>query len=308
MNQVAHLAAYAAIVIFAVAIAVRFFRIRHYPVNMRWEIYPIPHEGARSAYGGSKMEETDYWKKNHKPDSLSEMKFMLQEMIFIKALFEHNRKLWWRSFPFHFGLYILAGFIALLGLGAVMQLAGVPMGPEAAGIGRIVSGLTVALGVTGMVMSLIGGIGLLYLRIFDPELRGYSNPSHYFNLTFISVVELMGLVAWWTVDPQFTFCRNFVAGLMTANPTVGGSALMSATILAASVLIAYIPLTHMSHFFVKWFTWHKLRWDDTPNVRGGRIEKMIQEALTYPVTWKADHIKGDGKRTWADVATEEMKQ
>ncbi len=82
---------------------------------------------------------------------------------------------------------------------------------------------------------------------------------------------------------------------------------MTATVISASVLLAYIPLTHMSHFFVKWFTWHKIRWDDEPNVRGGRIEKLIEAALQYPVTWSGEHIQGDGKRTWADVATEEMK-
>ena len=71
------------------------------------------------------------------------------------------------------------------------------------------------------------------------------------------------------------------------------------------MLVAYIPLTHMSHFFVKWFTWHRLRWDDSANVRGGRIELMIQQALTYPVSWSASHIAGDGKKTWAQVATEQ---
>ena len=63
MNALAHGAAYAAIVVFLAAVAVRYWRIRNFPLNMRWEIYPIPHEGARSAYGGSKLEETDWWKK-----------------------------------------------------------------------------------------------------------------------------------------------------------------------------------------------------------------------------------------------------
>ena len=30
--------------------------------------------------------------------------------------------------------------------------------------------------------------------------------------------------------------------------------------------------------------------------------------LGQPVTWAAPHIKGDGRRTWADVATEEMEK
>jgi hypothetical protein len=64
----------------------------------------------------------------------------------------------------------------------------------------------------------------------------------------------------------------------------------------------------MSHFFVKWFTWHKIRWDDEANVKGGRIEAMIQQALTSPVSWSADHVHGDGKKTWAQVAMEEIEK
>jgi hypothetical protein len=82
--------------------------------------------------------------------------------------------------------------------------------------------------------------------------------------------------------------------------------LVSVAILALSLLLAYIPLTHMSHFFVKWFTWDKIRWDDEPNVRGGRIEIMIQNSLKAPVSWAAEHIKADGKKNWVDVAIEEV--
>lgn len=308
MNAVAQWAAYASLIIFLVAIGVRFMRIRHYPVNMRWEIYPIPHEGAkRAAYGGSKMEESDHWLKQHKPSRVTELKFMLLEMVFIKGLFDHNRKLWWRSFPFHFGLYMLAGFIGLLGLGAIMQLLGV--WSLSLGAYQAVAVLAKIVGVAGMILSLLGASGLLYLRLTDDELKQYTNGSHYFNLVVIMLVEALGLVMWKTADPDFSHCRHFIAGLLTFElSSYTGSALVSFTIFSASLLIAYIPLTHMSHFFVKWFTWHKLRWDDSANVRGGRIEKMIQEALSYPVSWQAPHIGGDGKKTWADVATEEMNK
>ena len=307
MNALAHWVAYGAIAVFIAAVAVRYWRIRGLPLNMRWEIYPIPHEGERAAYGGSKLEETDWWKKKHKPSKLRELSFMLPEMILLKALFEHNRRLWWRSFPFHFGLYLLAGWVALLALGAGMQLAGIPVSRSAAGIGGFIAIFTIVVGVLGLGLGFVGGISLLYLRIFDAELRTYSNPSHYFNLVFILAVQALGLAAWTTVDPGFALFRTFVRDLLTfhVSSSPASGLLLDGTILAAAVLVAYIPLTHMSHFFVKWFTWHKLRWDDSANVRGGRIELMIQEALTYPVSWSAPHIAGDGKRTWAQVATEQ---
>jgi len=42
-------------------------------------------------------------------------------------------------------------------------------------------------------------------------------------------------------------------------------------------------------------------------VKGGRIEKMIEQALMCPVSWSAGDIRGNGKKTWADVATQEWK-
>ena len=118
MDVIIHLVTYLALLVFAVAVAVRFFRIQNYPIHLRWEIYPVPHEGKRSEHGGSRMEDVDWWEKPIHVSKITEIKFMLQEMIFIKALFEHNRKLWYRSFPFHFGLYLLGGFAGLLALGA----------------------------------------------------------------------------------------------------------------------------------------------------------------------------------------------
>jgi nitrate reductase gamma subunit len=306
MSLVVHWVAYGALVIFLAAVAFRYWRIRHYPLNMRWEIYPIPHEGARSAHGGSKLEETDWWTRKHRPSRLPELRFMVLEMGFLKGLYDHNRKLWWRSFPFHFGLYLLAGFIGLLGVGAVLELAGLPVERAGSGLGAAVAALTIGAGATGMTMGLLGAAGLLSMRLMDEDMKPYTNGSHYFNLLLIMAVLGMGLWTWVAVDPEFTLCRHFARDLLTARTSAPtGSTLFDSTILAAALLLAYIPLTHMSHFFVKWFTWHGLRWDDSANVRGGRIEVMIQQALTRRVSWSADHIRGDGKKTWAQVATEE---
>ena len=74
------------------------------------------------------------------------------------------------------------------------------------------------------------------------------------------------------------------------------------------LLIAYIPMTHMSHFFLKWFTWHQIRWDDEPNKVGSKIEKKIMEQVQYPVSWSAPHINADGKKNWVDIATEDLPE
>jgi hypothetical protein len=60
----------------------------------------------------------------------------------------------------------------------------------------------------------------------------------------------------------------------------------------------------MTHMFIKYFTYHSVRWDDQPLKPGGRKEQKIAEALQYPVSWLAPHIRGDGRKTWVDVVNE----
>ena len=67
----------------------------------------------------------------------------------------------------------------------------------------------------------------------------------------------------------------------------------------------YLPFTHMTHFVGKYFTYHKVRWEDSPNVKGSELERRIGEALGYRLTWSAPHIKTGG--SWAEAATEESK-
>ena len=69
------------------------------------------------------------------------------------------------------------------------------------------------------------------------------------------------------------------------------------------LLLAYIPMTHMAHFIAKYFTYHRVRWDERANVPGGTIEKHMAEYLMYRPTWSASHVGADGQRTWAEVAT-----
>jgi nitrate reductase gamma subunit len=299
MPLLVHVVVYACLAVFVAAVLFRFQRIRRYPLNVRWEIYPVPHEGARAKHGGSRLEEGDWWSKPHRPDRVAEVRYMLPEMLFIKALFEHNRKLWYRSFPFHFGLYILVAFLVLTSARTVIELLGGP-------VTLLPAPVLVVVGLGGFAATLLGAAGLLLMRLYDAEMRPFSNGSHYFNLLFIIASLGLLLAGWVGQGLSLAPIQNLLEGLLTLkiNAAIGGP-VMIAGYLATAVLVAYIPLTHMSHFFVKWFTWHKIRWDDEPNVRGGRIEKLINDALSRPVTWSAPHIHADGKKTWADIATEE---
>lgn len=300
MALTVHLITYASIVIFIVAVITRFIRIQSYPLNLRWEVYPVPQEGPRALHGGSRLEETNWWEKEHKPDRWMELKFMIPEMLLIKALWEHNRKLWYRSFPFHFGLYLLTGALVALLIDAAAGIFGLQAGSVLLPVATVLAGL-------GLLLALVGSVGLLLMRLTDEEMGPYTNFSHYFNLVlFIAVLGLL-TAAWWAAGWSLVPFRDFLASLLMGDLRHDiGAPLNALAIAAAALLLAYIPLTHMSHFFVKWFTWHKIRWDDEPNVKGGRIEKMIQQALAQPVTWSARHIGADGKKNWGDLAVEEV--
>ena len=97
--------------------------------------------------------------------------------------------------------------------------------------------------------------------------------------------------------------RGFIAGLITFNLKEVDSSLFLLQVVLAVLTLAYIPFTHMSHFFMKYFLYHDIRWEDKPNVDAPEINEQLGEVLGYEPTWSASHIAIPGKKTWADIAT-----
>jgi len=304
MTAFLHLITLTCLTLFVLVVGVRFARIKSLPIHLRWELYPVPHEkGAR--HGGSYLEHTDWWARPREITRLGEIKEMVPEMLFLRALYHHNRALWLRSFPFHFGLYTLAGTGALLGLGALAQIGGVAVGGGGGPLSQTLYYAPILLGFSGVVLAGIGAVGLLHRRVTDPALRDYTAASDIFNL-ILFVVTFGSVLAAALRDPTFGLFRGYLVGLLTWSAAPVGSRLVAVAICLIMVLVAYIPMTHMAHFFTKWFTWHKVRWDDAPNLPGSRTEQQVQEALQYPVSWSAPHIQGGGRKRWVDVAGEEI--
>jgi nitrate reductase gamma subunit len=308
MSMLVPIIIYASLAVFVLAILVRAGRYLKLPVHLRWELYPVAHEGKRAAWGGSYLEELDWWTKPRHSSMLGELKVMIPEILLLKGVWENNRPLWFLSFPFHFGLYLIAGFLGIQIVGAILLLAS---GPDAfvMGWGYWLVQLGTVMGVVGMALALLGAIGLFLRRLFDAPLRDYSSLGHFVNLAFFIGVLAVALPAWYLADPNFTAVRGLIAALMTFNLEYNaGSPLLTAEFLLAALLMAYIPLTHMSHFFMKYFLWHDIRWGDEPNLRGSKLEGKINAALQQPVSWSAPHIKGDGKKSWVDVAVHNPAQ
>lgn len=303
---------YFSIAVFVLAVVVRFVKLSSLPIHLRWELYPVGHEKGRASYGGSYLEESDWWTKPRHSSLAGELKIMIPEILLLAGVWEHNRKHWFRSFPFHFGLYLVVGLIGLLLVGGIAAAAGFDVSAEGAMVGKLLYHATYVIGYAAMLLSLVGAVALLSRRIFEPEYAEYTNKADYFNLAFFVVVFVVSLAAHSLGDRQFVALRTHFAGLVSLGGYSASSdtiaLLTSAEITLGSLLAAYIPLTHMSHFFTKWFTYHHVRWADEPNMPGSKIERRVNEVLQYPVSWSASHIRGDGKKTWAEVATSGVEE
>ncbi|MCP4352507.1 MAG: nitrate reductase [Desulfobacterales bacterium] len=301
MSAFVYIISYASIIVFIIAVITRINAYVQKPIHVRWELYPVAHEGGeRASYGGSYLEDVDWWKKERKISRISELKYMIPEILFLKACWEHNRSIWYRTYTFHLGLYVVIGFIGLLIVGAVGELTGTSQ----SGAMIFVNKLSCVLGPVGFVLSIIGALGLIIMRSTDTALKNYSSSEHFYNLWFFIIAASAGLLSWFVVDKDFSLLRGFVANLLTFEMGQVDSRLFAAGIVLPFLLIAYIPNTHMAHFFMKYFLYHDIRWGDEPNINNPATDAKIGVVLNYPVTWAASHIAVTPERkTWAEVAT-----
>jgi nitrate reductase gamma subunit len=296
---------YGAVLVFVVAVVARLVRIWSLPVHLRWELYPVAHE-QNAAYGGSFFEHLDWWRRPRSKRHLGELKVMVPEILFLAAVREHNRSLWARTFPFHLGLYLSAGLLVLVLLGGILQAAGVTVGAAAGFGGAAVHWLTVGVGYAGAGLCLVGALALLVRRLTDPVLRAHSAPADLGNLVAFAAAAGVALLAFGVADRDLTLTRGFAQRVVTLSPAGEVPPLLAAAIVLSSAMVAYVPTTHMAHFFTKWFMYHDIRWNDEVNTVGSGLEKRIQAQLAYKVDWAAPHIQGGGTKTWVDVATEEV--
>jgi nitrate reductase gamma subunit len=272
------------------------------PAHLRWELYPVPHEEPqRARHGGSYFEESDWWTKSARFSWWGELKAMIPEMILLKGLWEFNRPMWRRSFPFHFGLYLVAASAGLLLMAAFISLLAPAL--LAGTTAFILHTLYLCAGLAGSALVVAGALALLARRLTDANLKNYTAPGDVFNLLFFAATFGLLIAGYALKPPGSPGALSLAVGLLTFDTTLQAPLLLSAGLILAALLAAYIPLTHMSHFIGKYFTYHSIRWDDQPAVNDERLRRRIAEYLTYRPTWSASHVGANGARTWAEIAT-----
>ena len=292
--------AWVVLAVFVVAFVLRTIKIAKLPVHLRWELAPVPHEKGKSHYGGSYLEEFEWWTKPRERDLTKEASYMLQEIFLLKSVWEHNRGLWWFSFPFHIGMYVLIAAGALLLMSGGLELAGLQTAGEWRGGISILAGAGFALGG-------IGALGLLVSRLAVPRLRDFTTPAALFNLVLLLAIFVTGTYTLVTTQNFAARVWGFGTAVATGDVSVQLPGALRAHLLLALLFLAYLPFSRMMHFVAKYFTYHQVRWDDEPLTAGGGLEREANRLLKQPVTWAAPHVNADGSKNWVDVATEEMK-
>ncbi len=293
---------YALLAIFLVAFVLRSLKLARLPVHLRWELSPVPHEKGKVQYGGSYLEEVDWWTKPREKDLVSEIVYMAKEIVFLKALWEHRRGLWWFSFPFHFGLYLLtvgAGIVLVAGIAAGFGVA-------SPGGALLAQGLPVLAGV-GYGLGILGALGLFFTRLTDGGMRNSTSPMTYVNLLVLMAMFVTGIWAVLTVTSFSSDVLGFAGGLVTGSLPAGMPTIVGVHFMFAFLFLAYLPFTPMMHFVAKYFTYHQVRWDDEPVAAGTKLDRELKQLLNQPVSWAAPHVRADGKKTWVDIATDTGK-
>ena len=277
-----------AVVIFVIASVGRALKYARTPEHLRWDLYPVAHEPRElREHGGSFLEEKEWWTKPRKTSLWGEVSFMMGEIFFLMGVRENNRKLWWFSMPFHWGLYLLGGVtmglvVAALGFSPPWLVA-----------------LLAAVGAVAGVLTAVGALGLLMIRSTDPKMAFYTTGADRLNLLLLIVIgALSAAVA--ILPPGMGGVIAAVGNVLRIRP-VEATTLLAIQMALAALFLLYMPFTRMVHFFSKYFTYHQVRWDDRPVVPGSKLEKRLRGALDFGVAWSAEHIKTGN--TWAEVAT-----
>lgn len=293
--------AYLSVLIFLAAVIYRIVRIIATPVHLRWELYPVPHEsGGKAKYGGSYLEESNWWTKPTSGSKIGELRVMIPEILLLKGIWEHNRGLWFWSWGFHFGLYLAAAAAFLIVATAII-------GPSTA-IGEIGISIAGTICLIGYILGAVGCLGMLVKRLTDHKLKPFTSSGTIFNLLFILAIFATGLFAI-SQSGSFDFItriQRIIIGFVLFKGDIVPKTAAFAHVTVTLLFLVYMPFTHMAHFVLKYFTYHDVRWNDQPNLKGSKLEQKIVEALKYKPTWAAKHIKADGKKNWVDIATEEV--
>jgi len=299
MYTVPWITTYFAYVFVVVAYTFKVWKYFKMPTNLRWEIYPIPHEKGHS-YGGSYMEEPEFWTKAREKNTFRDIWDITKKYLTMWGYFRRVRSYWFGLYPWHVGFYLIVifdGFILLDAL--LMKTAGLDIsGGSANAGGQLLYYLTLVTGLSSFILGTIGSIGLLIKRLTNYDLRDNATPQNYFNYLFFLALFVSGLVVYIAADSTFAGFREFWVGVITGD-IIHVSSAEYVHLMFFNIFLIYLPFTRSTHYITLPLTYFKIRWSDAHNRGGTEVDRKLKEILNQPVGWEAAHIQ-TGK-TWGEV-------
>jgi nitrate reductase gamma subunit len=277
--------AWASIIIFFALIIYKFYKATTMPLNLRWEVYPVPHEtDEKREYGGSYMEQVDWVEKTKSTSKSAELREMGAEIFFLKRVREHNPyQLWPLSMTMHWGLYLLVVWIVLLMVGNWLPF---------------LESITILIGVVSLMLGIIGSLGLIIKRATNQNLRLYTAPIDYFNLLFLTVFFGLGIISW-LADPGFTGHQTYLSNMLSFRP-IPVHPIVIGMFFTLQAFVIYMPFSKLIHYVMKHFTFTETLWDDTFNLKGSDKDQQIERQLAYTKGWAAPHFSAD--KNWLEDA------
>lgn len=276
--------------------AYRVVRMLRMPAHLRWELYPIPKgPPGRRSYGGSYYEESDWWTKQADSGHAGEFLFMLKEVFLLRGVWESFRELWTWSLLLHWGLYgCLASVASAVAIAAFHRWLTLDTA-------FILFAAVTLIYTTACVVGAVGAAGLIVMRSLHRRVVAFTTRTAIFNLVLLGCIFATGALSVF----QGSFGAMAVVYDAVHSP-FGATSMSGITYLHVGLVaffLVYFPFTHMTHMFMKYFTWHKVRWDDEASVRSRSYERACTTNLSQKPTWSAAHIGASADRNWADVAT-----
>lgn len=169
---------------------------------------------------------------------IDKLLIMGEEILFMKLIYKNNRRLWFQSLILHYGFYLIIIWFVLTLIGKNATIVGV----------------------IASYLMLIGGILLLISRFFIDDIKIISHVNQYFNLFLIIFLALLLIFSSFFNILKSDFLYNILV-MSVKDEVLSQNFLFYFTLLVIELFLIYIPSSSMVHFFAKYFTWDKIRWN-----------------------------------------------
>ena len=147
-----------------------------------------------------------------------------------------------------------------------------------------------------------GALGLLGLRTRHPRLKAFTTRIGIFDLLLLGSIFATGMLLLLTRSDGLD---SMVLDLMRFPTSLGmHSVAWHLHAVLVAFFLTYFPFTHMTHAYMKYFTWHQVRWNDSPSTRDPHAGKTLAVNLQRKTSWAAPHVTAGGTAAWSEVVAD----